>query len=191
MFEILPNPSLDTLLIAGRALALIGAFWIFAMAFSRWRRADERSMLALKSQLDRSQAELRALHETITVMSSRIDSLGDRAADVEPRSAPVAKGGNGSLGYDIATRLARNGASVEELVSSCGITRHEAELLLRVQGAHREERRTPTPRNQRAAAAPERQQSWEKQVASREAAPQPQQNKAAARKRGSMLSVVG
>ena len=45
-FEILPNPSLETLLIAGRAALLLGAFWIFALAFSRWRRADDERLRA-------------------------------------------------------------------------------------------------------------------------------------------------
>ena len=35
MFEILPNPSLETVLIVVRGAMLIGAFWIFALAFTR------------------------------------------------------------------------------------------------------------------------------------------------------------
>src|SRR5262245_18425181 len=133
MFEILPNPSFETLLIAGRGMLLVGEFWVLALAFSRWRRQDERSTLQLRAQLDRSFAELRSLHETIAVIIARIDSIA--SPDSEPRAARSPAGGSAALGYDIATRIARNGASLEDLVSNCGITRHEAELLLSVQGA--------------------------------------------------------
>ena len=51
MFEILPNPSFETVMMVGRAALLLGAFWVFALAFSRWRRADERQMQHLAAQL--------------------------------------------------------------------------------------------------------------------------------------------
>src|SRR5262245_28943558 len=158
MFEILPNPSIETIMMVGRAALLIGAFWIFALAFSRWRRADERQVQHLAGELQRTFAEVRALHETIAVMSARLESLSERS-EAEPRLAPTAAVA-AQRGYDLAARLARNGAGVEELVASCGITRHEAELLTRL---HLTKTRAPAP------------------------APQP----AAARKRGSLLSVVG
>lgn len=133
MFETLPNPSLDVLLIAGRAVLLLCAFWIFALAFIRWRRADDLNSSNLHAQIERTYAEVRSLHETISVMNARIESLSERA-ELDSRIAPVTSG-NSQRGYDIATRLARNGADVNEIVANCGITRHEAELLLRLHGA--------------------------------------------------------
>ena len=79
MFETLPNPSLDTILIVAGAAFLLGVFWVFALAFIRWRRADERNAQLLQAQLERAFVELRSLHETVTVMSARFDSLSDRA----------------------------------------------------------------------------------------------------------------
>jgi len=35
-------------------------------------------------------------------------------------------------GYEVAARLARNGASSEELMNTCALSRHEAELLVRL-----------------------------------------------------------
>lgn len=35
-------------------------------------------------------------------------------------------------GYEVASRLARNGATVEELVNTCALSRHEAELMVRL-----------------------------------------------------------
>src|SRR5688572_31227024 len=130
MFEILPNPSIETVMMIGRAVLLLGALWIFALAFSRWRRADERQMQHLAAQLQRTFAEVRSLHETIAVMSARMESMSERS-ESDARLAPVGAV-SAQRGYDLAARLAKNGAAVDELVASCGITRHEAELLSRL-----------------------------------------------------------
>ena len=188
MFETLPNPSLEVILIAGRALLLMGAFWIFALAFIRWRRADDLAFRAMHAQNERTFAEVRSLHESISVMNARIEALAERS-ELDSRLAPVATGGS-QRGYDIATRLARNGADVGEIVSNCGITRHEAELLLRLHGAqhkpvpqarqHVEPQRAPAPRQ------PERSQIEEEREMLTRQVPAPK-----GRQRGSLLSVVG
>jgi hypothetical protein len=180
-FEILPNPSLETLLIAGRAAMLLGAFWIFALAFSRWRRADDRSNAMLQSQLERTFAEVRSLHESVAVMNARLESMSERN-DVDARRAPA--GAGSQRGYDVATRMARNGADIGELVSSCGVTRHEAELLVRLHNARDRGAAAPATRGAR----PQQDKAAE---APRAAAPAPNPVPASMRKRGSMLSVVG
>jgi hypothetical protein len=185
MFEILPNPSLETILIALRGMVLIGAIWVFAIAFTRWRRNDERTTQALHAQLERAFTELRSLNETVSVMSARLDAFGERAESEPKVSMPANL--NAQRGYDVATRLAKQGASVEDLVANCGITRHEAELLSRLHGS--KARNAPSPAWQRAAAKSEAppQPQWPVQQQTREEAPQPK----AARKRGSLVSVVG
>jgi hypothetical protein len=171
MFEILPNPSFETVMMVGRAALLLGAFWIFALAFSRWRRADERQMQQLAAQLQRTFAEVRSLHETIAVMSSRIDALSERA-ESDARLAPVGTVSAQQRGYDLAARLAKNGAAVDELVQNCGLTRHEAELLSRLHVTKTRESAST---------------SWNMRAAAEQPVPTP----APARKRGSLLSVVG
>jgi uncharacterized protein DUF2802 len=167
MFEILPNPSIETVMMVGRAALLLGAFWIFALAFSRWRRADERQMQHLATQLQRTFAEVRSLHETIAVMGARLEAMSERV-ESDARLAPAGTGSS-SRGYDLAARLAKNGAAVDELVASCGLTRHEAELLSRLHVTKTKES-VSTSWNMRAHEQP---------------APAP-----AVRKRGSLLSVV-
>ena len=181
MFEILPNPSLETVLIVVRGAMLIGAFWIFALAFTRWRRADERDSQRLHGQLERAFAEMRSLHETVTVMSARMEAMSERA-ETDSRRAP-ASGAPASRGYDLAMRMAKNGSPVEDLVSNCGITRHEAELLTRLHAAKVREPQVATW------AAQER-QALQQAVASPQPQ-QPQQPQSTGRKRGSLLSVVG
>jgi hypothetical protein len=183
MFEILPNPSLETVLIVLRGAMLIGAFWIFALAFTRWRRADERDSQRLQAQFERAFAEMRSLHETVSVMSARIEAMSERA-ESDSRRAPVAVGSGGAQrGYDLAMRMAKNGAPVEDLVSNCGITRHEAELLSRL---HAVKARPEVAEWQaRQGAAPQAPQVAPAQPVQQ---PQPQST---GRKRGSLLSVVG
>ena len=187
MFETLPNPSLEMVLTIGRAVLLVGAFWVFALAFARWRRADDRSNAVLQAQLERTFAEVRSLHEIVATISSRLEALTERN-DMDARLAPSG-GVSSPRGYDVATRLARNGADVSELTASCGVTRHEAELLVRLHGAKARDATVATSRNARR--QDERPANASRPVAAApahaEAAPAP----VATRKRGSLLSVVG
>jgi hypothetical protein len=179
MFEILPNPSLETLLIAGRAVLLVGAFWIFALAFTRWRRADERDSQALRDQLERAFTEMRSLHETVTVMNARIEAMSERSeTDSRRPQLPAAVVASAQArGYDLALRMAKNGSAAEDLVANCGITRHEAELLTRLHAA----------KSQPEVAAWQARQQQQVAQAQQQQAPAPQPT---GRKRGSLLSVV-
>ena len=187
MFEILPSPSLEIVLIAARAMLLIGAFWVFALAFIRWRRADERSNEQLHAQLDRAFNEIRSLHETVAVMSARIEALSERA-DVGARLAPAGPIG-AQRGYDLAQRLAKNGSDIDDLIESCGLTRHEAELLTRLYGNKGRGASAQANWNARTApAAPQAPSTWSIPSAAHAPSPPPAPT---GRKRGSLVSVVG
>lgn len=188
MFEILPNPSLEIVLIAARAVMLIGAFWIFALAFTRWRRADERDARELRAQFERAFTEMRSLHETVSVMSARIESMSERVESESRRPQITAVTAPQARGYDLAMRMAKNGSSVDDLIANCGITRHEAELLTRLHAAKsqpdvaawqaRQQERQPE--------AP-----WQAMLDQQPVAQAPQPPPSTGRKRGSLLSVVG
>jgi hypothetical protein len=185
MFETLPSPSLEVVLIAARGLMLIGAFCVFALAFIRWRRQDERDAEHLRQQMERAFGELRSLHETVSVMSARIETLSE-LAEQGTRIAPAGPV-SAQRGYELASRLARNGAGVEELVSTCGITRHEAELLVRLHAVKaREEAMTSAPKRP---VIP--QSRIDDEIAQAERAALTQPSPPSGRKRGSLLSVVG
>lgn len=188
MFETLPNPSLDLVLIVLRGLLLIGAVCVFALAFIRWRRNDEQNTLRLQQQFERAFAELRSLHETVTVMSARIEAMSERA-DMGTRLAPASVAAP-QRGYDMATRLAKNGADVDELMANCGITRHEAELLVRLHGANRSGDVALGRLKQQA------QESTRASLPSRPTQGSPESSlqeppRQQGRKRGSLVSVVG
>ena len=186
MFEILPNPSMEVVLIAARAVLLIGAFWVFALAFTRWRRADERESQQLRAQFERAFNEMRGLHETVSVMSARLEAMSERA-ETDSRRPQITAATPQARGYDLAMRMAKNGSAVEDLVANCGITRHEAELLTRLHAAKAQPEVAAWQARQQERQPAQPWQAPQQQPVAQ--APQPPQS--TGRKRGSLLSVVG
>ena len=124
-------PSFETLFMAGRAVFLVFSFIVAAVTFTRWRRATA-------AQTDRIVAANETLLQRLADLEARVDAtrlsvskLGERLE----RSQPVASTlSSPSPGYQIAIRLARGGASREELIAGCGLSMHEAELIQRLHG---------------------------------------------------------
>jgi hypothetical protein len=198
VFETLTLPSLDIMILAARAMLLFGAFCVFALAFIRWRNADARSNVQLLQQLERTFAEVRTLHETVTVMSARLEALSE-TQETGKRLAPPSMAGT-PRGYDIAARMAKNGADAEGLIANCGLTRQEAELMVRLHGSKSSERTAnAAPRPTRP--EPTRtQQLPETRAATTRSAQVPvlqvpvqsaEQRAVGMRRRGSLVSAVG
>lgn len=129
----MPMPSLELLLIAARALALMLAFAGFAWAFRSWRKAAQRDTQRVFEQLDLILGEVRELAMQVHARAAQAEATVQQS-DSAARFA-IAPASAAPRGYELAVRLAKNGASRDELMSSCGISRHEAELLLRLHGA--------------------------------------------------------
>lgn len=122
--------SPEAILFAGRAVLLVVAFVVAAIAFTRWRHEAERD-----SRLTAERAQW--VLDRLAAIDARLNTLDQRLADLtrqlEERAQPAATAAT-SPSYPIAIRLARSGASREELMESCGITAQEAELLRRLHG---------------------------------------------------------
>jgi hypothetical protein len=148
-------PSIELLLIAGRAVALVLGLLIFAWAFRHWRRAAMNDAQRVFEQLDLVRSELLIMKEVMHHAAHRSDSPARSAAHdgrthatnstsgmtaaMQSTMAPnMATMGNAVRGYEIAARMARNGADKDELMRSCGITSHEAELLIKLHGHRRD-----------------------------------------------------
>ena len=141
--------SMDQALLIGRAVFLVFCFVLAAFAFTRWRKASQRTtelffeqnatllkrLSGLEEQLATSQAQLAEARADITTIATRTETLAERMAerleDSEQRrtSGPAA---GMAPSYQIAIRLAKSGAPREELMSSCGLSRQEAELVQRL-----------------------------------------------------------
>jgi hypothetical protein len=133
--QMLQDP--DLVFFASRAAVLVIALFGFSITIAFWRRAGRRDMESLMNQLDASRSETRSLAELASEMAASIAALRERL-DERMQLAQVNAPGAG--GIDLAVRLARQGSSLEEIVKTCGVTRQEAQLLLRlhVAEAHRQ-----------------------------------------------------
>jgi alkylation response protein AidB-like acyl-CoA dehydrogenase len=130
-------PSAEFLLIAGRAVFLVFSFVVAAISFTAWRRATRRQTAEVLSQTQLVLQRLAELEARVDATRSAVAQLGERLerpAAATPSQPP-------SPGYQIAIRLARGGASREELMSGCGLTLAEAELVRRLHGPHAPELR--------------------------------------------------
>lgn len=121
---------------AARACALLVAFGAFGWALLRMRREAAE-------QTERLEAANRDLTTQTQVLAERVAALATLVASL-PRSAPPtneapprasARRDSGVPSYETAKRLARSGASVEEIVATCGVQSTEARLLRRLHGA--------------------------------------------------------
>jgi hypothetical protein len=139
----LPQITPDFVLLIGRAVFLVFGFVVAAVAFTRWRRASERltevffeqntkllqRLTSLEEQLGANQEQLAGAREQIAALAGRLEDSEQRRTPAPPAAAAPS--------YQIAVRLAKSGAPREELMSSCGLSRQEAELVQRLHGPTR------------------------------------------------------
>jgi hypothetical protein len=187
--------SFELLLIAGRAVVLVLAFAMFGWGFIRWRRAAQRDTQRVFEQLDLVRSDLLIMKEVMANAAQRVDSAAQRVVhDARLVAAPA--GGNTGRGYEIAARLARNGAQKEELIRTCGITPHEAELLVKLHGRSSQAATKPslqTPSTQTVQPTAQNKMAQELANIARQAqsTPSPQQPAARAPQKRSRLVAVG
>ena len=123
-------PATDFLLIAGRAVFLVFSFVVAAFSFTAWRGAARRQTAEVLAQSQIVLQRLAELEAGVQATRSTVEALGERLN----RPAAPAPSQSASPGYQIAIRLARSGASREELMAGCGLTLAEAELVRRLHG---------------------------------------------------------
>src|SRR5688500_6653470 len=96
------------------------------------------NFLRLSAQESRTQAEIQQLAAQLNELLAQVRDLSLPSPIVTPRPEPAptptvsAITPSGARGYEMAIRMARGGASIEEIVASCGTTRSEARLLRRL-----------------------------------------------------------
>ena len=119
-----------------RALLLLVAFTGFAWALVSTRRQSAENNAQLAARLDTALGEIRKLSGQVIALGATLEALGtrlDQASAQRPAVAPTPPAASqNTRGYETAIRMARSGASVDEIVASCGTTRAEAKLLRRL-----------------------------------------------------------
>jgi type II secretory pathway component PulM len=125
-------PPLDLLLAGGGAM-MVFAFAFAAITFDGWRRATRRQSQHILSHSQSLLQQLTALDARVNATAGAIRRLDERI-ERQQHSSGLTQGPP-DRGYRIAIRLARSGASREELMSSCGLSAGEADLVRRIHGA--------------------------------------------------------
>jgi len=120
------------LLLACCGTLMVFAFALAALAFAGWRRATRQQSQESITQTQAVVQQLSALDARVDAATSAIRRLEER---IERQAQPGAQIQSApATGYQIAIRLARSGASREELIASCGLSAGEADLVRRVHG---------------------------------------------------------
>lgn len=122
--------SVELMFAAGRAVFLLFSFIVAAVTFTAWRRATLAQTEQVLSQTNTVLQRLAALEARVDATKVTISQLGDRLE--RPAATAVA---THSPGYQMAIRLAKGGASREDLMSGCGLSSAEAELVQRLHGS--------------------------------------------------------
>ena len=142
-------PSVEMLLIAGRAVFLLFSFVLAAVAFIRWRLTAQAHTAQLQANHEVVLRRLADLEARISATNVAVSQLGERIERPQQlTSAPAAA----APGYQIAISLAKGGASRDELISGCGLSINEAELVHRLHAPQaRSSARKPHPGRPQAA----------------------------------------
>lgn len=122
-------PPVD-LLLAGCGTLMVFAFALAALCFDAWRRATRRQSQHIVTHSQSLLQQLAALDARVNDTASAIRRLDERIERQGHLGTPAH--GARAPGYQIAIRLARGGASRDELMSSCGLSRGEADLVRRL-----------------------------------------------------------
>lgn len=118
-------------------VVLAMALWLSLRALRRADRLERRQALleaelaAAREELARAEA---AVGEAAVASERRHAEVDARLAGIEEQQEQLRLLGEGGGGYGQAIRLARQGASVEDLARDCGLNRGEAELLISLHG---------------------------------------------------------
>ena len=106
-------------------------------ADSRLARSGEEPLL---EELQATRQRVRQLEQELGALCSASSGVGDHVVMLEQQVQRIIERQNmlelrscGDRPYSQASQLVHNGADIEELVGTCGLTRGEAELLVMMQ----------------------------------------------------------
>jgi type II secretory pathway component PulJ len=119
----------STLIIA--ALAIVAAISVSAAALVLVLVRRQRTSLVQRDlELAGLKEEMRALCAGAVGLDQRMAAVEQRGRQLKERQEQIELREQGDRPYPQAIRMVQNGASVDELVSVCGLSRNEADLIV-------------------------------------------------------------
>jgi Protein of unknown function (DUF2802) len=125
-YVLVPPPDYQLIPLTGALVVLAGILIavVFSARLKRAAAAQSGEVLARSAQLA---DQIGQLTTALAAADARVAALASRL-DEQSRSTQ----GAAPTSYNVAIRLARSGASRQELMSTCGVTQQEADLVLRL-----------------------------------------------------------
>jgi hypothetical protein len=122
-----------------RLVAIFGALVALGWALYRMRLESAEQLERLAAAQQQARAETHALAERMSALITLVAALPARVERPAEPAAPVSskprRESSPVRSYDTARRMARSGATVDEIVASCGLADTEARLLRRLHAA--------------------------------------------------------
>lgn len=125
-YVLVPPPDFVLIPATGLTVVLLGTL-IAAIFAARVKGATARQSREILDCTGKLGEQLDALQSALATTDARLTALAARL-DEHSRTAQ----GSASTSYNVAIRMARSGASRQELMSTCGVTQQEADLVLRL-----------------------------------------------------------
>ncbi|MGE0623968.1 MAG: DUF2802 domain-containing protein [Pseudomonadales bacterium] len=141
----MPPEIIATLTAHGGAIAagLVGIA-LTVMIFSAIRR--RRTLDACLTRLNDLQAMVSAYGQSLIAMDAAISRLDRRITEFTERNLEIQSQFAFNRAFEEASRLVRDGGSVESLVSECGLSPAEAALMVRLHRTGADPERPPRAR---------------------------------------------
>ena len=119
------------------AALLAGAALQIVLALAGYR--NQRRPAESNAELRTAQHEIHMLHAAVAALTRRLGMIEEQppvthAAAPVP-TVPVPRFEAPDPAYDLAGKLARKGATAEELMETCGLSRGEVDLITRLNAA--------------------------------------------------------
>jgi outer membrane murein-binding lipoprotein Lpp len=127
---VLAAPSDYELIPVTGAVVILAGILIAAFCSARLKRSAAAHSLEILSRSAQLAEQITQLAEALAAADARVAALAERL-DEQSRSTQ----GAAPTSYNVAIRLARSGASRQELITTCGVTQQEADLVLRLHAA--------------------------------------------------------
>jgi hypothetical protein len=128
-FTLVPPPDYVLVPLTG-AVVLLAGIVVAALFSARLKRAAAAQAGEILGKSARLADQISELSSALAASDARLAMLAGRL-DEQSRSSQ----GAAPTSYNVAIRMARSGASRQELMSTCGVTQQEADLVLRLHAA--------------------------------------------------------